>query len=124
MIHPLLELPIFGAIWHQGLVFIQLHFVTLVGCHICSIACEMRVSHETVTFHCRVSHASLLKRLIKTMECTPKRVTTVTVTEKWICKPKILKPKIQQENATIQLSSCSKCRQHVSVTLGATDRRP
>ena len=29
----------------------------------------------------RVSHASLLKRLIKTMECTPKHVTKVAVTE-------------------------------------------
>jgi len=30
-----------------------------------------------------VSHASLLKRLTKTMECTTKHVTEVTATEKW-----------------------------------------
>ena len=52
----------------------------------------------------KVSHASLLKRLTKTMECTPKYVTKVTVTKNEICISKI-----QHEKATIQLSSCSEC---------------
>jgi len=37
----------------------------------------------------RVSHAPLLERLRKTMECTPERVRKVTVTENKISKPTI-----------------------------------
>jgi len=70
----------------------------------------------------RVSHASLHKRLIKTMECTSKRVTKVTITENEICKSKI-----QHEKATIQLSSCSKCcplSQTCVLSLATSDPRP
>jgi len=57
------------------------------------------------------------------MECTPKRVIKVTVTE----KNEMRKSEVQHQKATIQLSSCSKCcplsRTHV-LSLAAIDRWP
>ena len=45
----------------------------------------------------------MLRRLTKTLQCTPKHVTKVSH------QNEICKPKVQHEKATIQLSSCSKC---------------
>jgi len=69
-------------IYKKAKVMLCLKKLTLISTRIITIRCEKVIC-------LRVSHALSLKRLTKTMECTPKRLTKVIVAESETWKLKI-----------------------------------